>query len=400
MTCRICGADTKQVLDLGASPPANSLKNSPADPQESFPLVLEWCDVCDNVQLRDTLSADELYRDYLYVTPSSQLLSSHYDSLYAFLASSDYVSSRSFVVEAGSNVGNFLAHIQPHVRRVLGVDPANRICEMANEAGVPTICDFFDRRRVKKILVENGHADLVVARHCVAHNPSPHEMIAAAGELVSDAGYVAIENAYVVNTIENGEFDQIYHEHMFYFSIKSMRALLRQHGMRIVDTAMSPVHGGSVIFVAAKGVDGPVSPSVERYEARERLVLNAHSFVRFSERASEVRMRLRKLIDDLARRGFRIYTYGATAKGNTLLNFTGLSNEQIPYCVDGTPLKQGRFLPMSNIEIISEEQAASEPPDYFLLTAWNYESEIVAKVRAAGNHRTRFIVPIPSVRMT
>jgi SAM-dependent methyltransferase len=400
MICRICGAATREILDLGASPPANSLKPSSDVLQDSYPLVLDWCATCDNVQLRFTMAAEELYRDYLYVTPDSTMLSAHYEYLLSFLITNGYVDRTSFVVEAGSNAGHFLKHIHDRVGRVLGVDPAESICAMAIKSGVPTICDFFTQERASRILAEFGQADLVVARHVLAHNESPHEMVSAARGLLREHGFFVIENAYVLNTIENGEFDQVYHEHMFYFSIHSMQALLRMHSMRLVDVTMSLVHGGSIIFVAALGTDGPVSPSVERYASRERLFLNPEAFARFSEHASEVRRHLRELIRDLRDRGSSIYTYGATAKGNTLLNYVGLTNAEIPYCVDSTPVKQGRFLPMSNIEVISEEAAIRHPPDYFLLTAWNYQEEIITKVRGRGNYRTQFIVPIPFVRIT
>jgi SAM-dependent methyltransferase len=400
MSCRICAAPTVEVLDLGASPPANALKASPLESQRSYPLVLEWCETCDNVQLRDTISANELYRDYLYVTPASSMLTAHYEYLISFLLGNGYVKADSFVVEPGSNAGNFLTHIRRRVGKVLGVDPARQICEMAVEAGIPTICDFFNTARAGAIAADAGFADLVVARHCLAHNESPHEMVAAARELLGRGGYFVIENAYVLNTIENGEFDQVYHEHMFYFSISSMQALLRMHDMRLVDVTMSLVHGGSIVFVAALGRDGPVSPTVERYASRERLFLNRDAFQKFAGRAGEVREHLSQLVADLNARGSRIYCYGATAKGNTLLNFTGLTNAEIPFCVDSTPMKQGRYLPKSNIQVIAEDAGLRNPPDYFLMTAWNYQEEIISRVRAGGNYSTQFIIPIPFVRIT
>jgi SAM-dependent methyltransferase len=399
MSCRICTAATSEVLDLGSMPPANWLKSSPDEHQESFPLVLEWCETCGNVQLRDTLQPEVLYRDYLYVTPRSSMLDRHYDFLIAYLEANGYLNSGAFVVEAGSNAGHFLERIQPRVARVLGVDPAERIAAMANEAGVPTRPEFFDERIAAQIIQDGGCADLVVARHCLAHNPSPHEMVSAAASLLSDEGHFLIENAYALNTLENVEFDQIYHEHMFYFSIRSMQTLLELHGMRLVDVLMSLVHGGSIIFIAQKGLSGPIRPSVSHYEPRESHFLNRRAFAEFAERTAEVRDRLGELICGLVADGRSVYTYGATAKGNTLLNYVGLTRDEISYCVDNTPIKQGRFLPMSNIEIVSEERAGAEPPDYYLLTAWNYQDEIIGKVRAAGNYQTQFVVPIPFVRI-
>jgi SAM-dependent methyltransferase len=399
MACRICDARTTEVLDLGASPPANWLKERADQPEDSFPLVLEWCETCGNVQLRDTLEPDVLYRDYLYVTPRSTMLESHYDYLLSYLRTNAYLRSDSFVVEPGSNAGYFLERVQAAGAPVLGIDPAARIAQMANEGGIPTICDFFNREVAARIRAERGPADLVVARHCLAHNPSPHEMVEAAAHLLTDDGHLVIENAYVLNTLENTEFDQIYHEHMFYFAIRSMRTLLQLHGMRLVDVLMSLVHGGSIIFIAAKGTAAEIRSSVAAYEPREAHYLNHAAFAAFAQRTAEIKRRLAELIGELIGDGKSVYTYGATAKGNTLLNYVGLSASQIPFCVDSTPMKQGKLLPGSNITVISEEEAATDPPDYYLLTAWNYQDEIVRKVRDSGNYRSRFIVPIPFVRI-
>lgn len=399
MTCRICESTTKEVLDLGVSPPANSFKRSPDEQQEPFPLVLEWCKRCDNVQLRDMLDSAQLYQNYLYVTPDSTMLTAHYEYLHDYLVANGLLDPQSFVVEIGSNAGHFLKRLSTTARQILGVDPATRIATMANEWGVPTIADFFDASIAGQIVAEHGHADLVVARHCLAHNESPHEMMKGARALLSPQGRLVIENAYVLNTLENGEFDQVYHEHMFYFSIRSMKALLRRHNMHLVDVMMSLVHGGSIIFVAAMGQGGRTSDEVRMYEARERLFLNAKAFERFAQRARQVRTQLRELVGELNSQGRVIFTYGATAKGNTLLNFAGFTSEQIPYCVDSTPMKQGLFLPQSNIEVISEETSAKAPPDYFLLTAWNYQDEIVSKVRESGNYTSQFVIPIPSVKI-
>lgn len=399
MTCRICESPTEEVLDLGVSPPANSFKRSPAEEQEAFPLVLEWCKSCDNVQLRDTLDSAELYRNYLYVTPDSTMLSAHYDFLHDYLVANGLLKADSFVVEIGSNAGHFLKRLSGTADRILGVDPATRIAAMANESGVPTIADFFDATIADRVVAEHGRANLVVARHCLAHNETPHEMMDGARRLMSPDGRLVIENAYVLNTLENGEFDQVYHEHMFYFSIRSMRALLRRHDMHLVDVMMSLVHGGSIIFVAALGQGGRTTDEVRMYEARERLFLNAKAFERFAQRARQIRTQLRELVGELNSQGRVIYTYGATAKGNTLLNFAGFTCEQIPYCVDSTPMKQGLFLPQSNIEVISEVSAGKRPPDYFLLTAWNYQDEIVSKVRESGNYASKFVIPIPFVKI-
>ncbi|MGH2395467.1 MAG: class I SAM-dependent methyltransferase [bacterium] len=400
MGCRICGRSVREILDLGEMPPANSLKRFPEEHEVSYPLVVEFCDACGNVQLRDCLDSEALYRNYLYVTPRSAMLSEHYEYLYGYLSTNGYLGSDSTVLEIGSNAGLFLQYLKPKVKRVFGIDPAVAICELANGAGIETVCDFFSPTSALDVKMRVGRPDVILARHCFAHNSDPHEILQGVTDLLDAKGYFVVENAYLLNTIENNEFDQIYHEHMFYYSIRSMQHVLGLHDMHVVDVLMSLVHGGSIIFVAKKKMAGDgVNESVSKYLSRERLFLKPQAFDQFGAHAYETRRRLRTLIDQLKVDGRSIYTYGATAKGNTLLNFVGLTNNEITYCVDSTPLKQGRYLPKSNIEIVSEEEARAQPPDYFLLTAWNYKDEIVSKVRRSGNYRSKFIVPIPFVHI-
>src|SRR5437660_8021207 len=399
MSCRICGASaTRTVLDLGVSPPANSLLDRPDESQNCFPLVLEHCPHCANLQLRDCLDATELYRNYLYVTPDSRALQEHYEQLHHYLTARGYLAPQAFVLEVGSNVGLLLQYLQRKGFKVLGIDAAANICRMARDAGVNTICDFLSVTSARAIRDTYGMPDLLIARHCLAHNADPHAMIAAAAELLDKSAHLVIENAYLLNTIENNEFDQIYHEHMFYYSIRSMQALLARHGMHIVDVLLVPVHGGSIVFLTKQAVPGDrIHAAVEQQTAREDRALTPASFQRFAGNTLEIRRRLRATIAELIERRQRIYTYGATAKGTTLLNFVGITAAQIPCCVDSTPIKQGRYLPKCNIKVISEEEALRSPPEYFLLTAWNYKDEIIDKVRRAGNTYSRFIVPIPTV---
>jgi hypothetical protein len=218
--------------------------------------------------------------------------------------------------------------------------------------------------------------------------------------LLTDQGHLVVENAYLLSTIENNQFDQIYHEHMFYYCVQSMRRLLEEHGMCLVDALLAPVHGGSIVYIAKKAHRlGAARPSVRDHEAQEHIRLTPEAFRRFASNALGIKEQLRALVSEIRASGRSIYTYGATAKGNTLLNFVGLSVEDIPYCVDSTGVKQGRYLPKSNIKVISEEDALKMPPDYFLLTAWNYKDEIIAKVRRSGNTHSGFLVPIPRVEL-
>lgn len=400
LTCRVCGDTSIIVLDLGDSPPANALRRSPDQPETSFPLVLQRCETCGNVQLQDCLDHEELYKDYLYVTPNSTMLAEHYQHIYDFLKARDYLARHAAVLEVGSNIGLFLKFLKERVGPTLGIDPAVEICRLANESGIETVCDFFSRESAARLKERPFHPDVIFFRHCFAHNCDPHAMIEGVKEVLPENGLVVIENAYLLSTIQNNEFDQIYHEHMFYYSIRSMKHLLQMHGLSLIDIHISQIHGGSIVFIAQwHNGRRPVNDAVTQYAQQEEPIFLKESFDLFSANAYRTRDQLRAMVTSLKASGFTLYTYGATAKGNTLLNFAGLTHKEIACCVDSTPIKQGRFLPKSNIRIISEAEAFASPPDYFLLTAWNYKEEIISKVNRECNYRPKFIIPVPSVHI-
>ena len=386
MTCRLCHAPVQDFMDLGSQPPANRLTSTPTT-QERFPLVLQWCPACTCVQLRDTQSPEDLYGEYLYETPDTPSLTDHYDALLKFLKEHGHLRTHAKTVEAGSNNGLFLRRLMVHGHKVIGVEPAKRIAVKANLSGALTVADYFTPQVAAGIKNRQGPQDAVFLRHCLAHNPSPHTMLEAAALLISDRGRVVIENAYLMDTLAGCEWDQVYGEHMFYFSATAVARLLERHGLKLVDAMRSPVHGGSVAFVAARS--GERSDMVRKLIAQESVMLNRETLDRFADVAERGRRDLFRLITSL--KG-TVATYGATAKGNTLLNSTGLTSDHVAYCVDSTPAKQGRYLPGSGIQVRPE----GEEPDYFLLTAWNYRDEIVSKTRASGNMRTRFILPVPT----
>ena len=385
------------------SPPANSLLSKKEQKIEKYPLVLDFCENCNNLQLRDCLNIDDLYKHYYYITPQSTILNDHYEYLTKFLISRNYINSSSKVIEIGSNVGLYLDFLKPYVGSVLGVDPAKNITQIANRNGIPTICDFFNNKLANKILVSNGKADAIIARHCIAHNSSPHELLKGVKTLLSEDGAAIIENAYVLNTLENNEFDQIYHEHMFYYSIQSMSKALEMNGLQLQDVYFSLVHGGSILFVAKHSkAFKEESDSLKKYLQYEKAILNNFMLDKFSSNVYKFKKDLKNLMISLKKNNpsTNIYTYGATAKGNTLLNYVGLNQNHIKYCVDCTEIKQGKYLPGSNIQIVSEDFADQNPPTHFLLTAWNYKDEIIKKVRNKGNLDSAFIIPFPNLTIS
>ncbi len=398
MDCRICGAGTRLLLDLGSMPPANWLVERADSQEQLFPLSLKVCETCSNLQLPVCLGADILYSHYFYVTPDSRMLERHYDWLIEFLFDKGYVDRGSSILEIGSNRGAFLKRLMPLVSSALGVDPAQNVVEMAMEGGIPTVCDFFDAASASRIESEFGKKSVIVARHCLAHNEWPQRMLQGVDALLSSDGIFVIENNYAGKMIEDVEFDQIYHEHMFYYSLSSLDAMLRRNGLRVIDVDLRDIHGGSIVCVAAReGSSWETATAVDAFARREEVLLNAASLETFVRRVNELRWHLRSTIDSIRARGKTISAYGATAKAATLLNACKLTARDIPFCADSTAIKQGRFIPGTGIAIVAEQELLKTPPDYFLLTAWNYKDELIDKVRAAGGSEVGFIVPFPEV---
>jgi SAM-dependent methyltransferase len=398
--CRICQGDTFCVIDLGNHPFANALLAAPTAQITRYPLALHVCRECGTAQLSYCADDHELYSDYIYITPRSVSLSEHYGQIVEFLAREGYLSSQAHVAEIGSNIGRFLEYLAPHVASVLGIDPAVNIAEMANAAGIRTVNEFFNAETGRMICEQEGRKDLIVARHCFAHNEKPWLMLEGVVELLQPDGVLVIENAYFLDTVNRGEFDQIYHEHMYYHSLRSISAIVARYGLRLVDVYHSTIHGGTMAYVIKfANRDAAMSDRVYHYLGLEKEMHQPAFYEDFKVRIETNREELRDLLQQLLANGKTIHAYGASAKSTTLLNYYNITAAMVPYVVDSTVTKHGKYIPLANLQVIPEEEGALNPPDYYLLTVWNYKDEIIRKVRLLGNEHSQFILPHPHIEI-
>jgi C-methyltransferase len=398
--CRICQGETRGVIDLGDMPLANKLKHQADAPEKRFPLAVEFCHGCGNLQLTFCVEPHELYDDYLYVTPSSAALEAHNVNLFYHMRAQSYLPENAFLLEFGSNVGHFLRYAQTQVGRVLGIDPARAIVEMANAQGLPSICDYFGPETADRLKADYGSADVVVGRHCAAHNPDPHGLVEGARRALAPNVVFVMENAYGLNTVLNGEIGQIYHEHMYYYTARAVQALFARNGLDLIDLFYADnVHGGSMVFFGAPKGSRTVRPVVEATIARERAILNDALLDLLPASLERWRTETRALLDRFRENDRTVWMYGGSAKAATFINAVGITEKDIAFCADSTPEKIGRFLPGTGIEIRTEAEAIAARPDYYLVTAWNYRNELIGKVRAGGNLHSGFAVPFPEVQV-
>ena len=247
--CRLCGEENREIINLGESPPANNFLDSQISHIDSFPLILDFCDSCGGFQLRDCLDKDHLYSNYTYLTPDTNSLTEHYENIVDFLTKNSYIDSSTDCLEIGSNNGLFLNYLKPHVSTVLGVDPAKNVATYAKQLGIETIVDFFSKDTVKKIENKKRDIGFVSARHMFAHNSSPNEIFEGIDIILNDEGVVLIENQYAFETLRTGAFDQIYHEHMFYYSVQNMQNYLNLYSYDLNDVFFTNFTKNRFIFI-------------------------------------------------------------------------------------------------------------------------------------------------------
>jgi hypothetical protein len=394
--CRLClSKNLHPVLDLGNQPPANSLREDLNESLSEAPLALVRCDDCSTIQLTATVDPAYLFSQYVWVTATSATARS-YSEIYCAEVLKRAVVESPFVVEIASNDGTFLKQFKSKDCPVLGVDPAQNIAADATNAGIPTWAEFFDITIAKKILAEKQKPNIVMARNVIPHVKEIHSIVEGLSALVDDTGMVVIEFHYAKAIAEELHYDSIYHEHLFYFSIKSLCALFLQYGLSPFDALVSPISGGSLALFFSHNKLEPSAALKGLVDAENLSGLNDLSFwQRFGVESEKHAQSLRGIVADYAQKG-KLVAYGASARSSTLMNFAGISTQQIECVVDRNPIKHGLYTPGTNIPIVSYEEGLNKlDGKHLLLLAWNFEEEIVKDLRASG-FKGDIVIPLPN----
>lgn len=401
-SCRDCGsAGLVQFIDLSDQPPANAFltkEQIDAGAEERYPLRTYVCDECHLVQLVDVVDIDTLFQNYVYLTAGAgPTTPKHFREYAENIARRFNLSSDDFVVELGSNDGLLLAAFQDlGIKRVLGVDPAKNVAEMANARGVLTIAEEWNEGLVKDIAAKYGKADMIIGNNVVAHINDHQGLVRGVKALLAKDGAFVFEAPYLVDMFENLSYDTIYHEHLSCLSLRPLVRLFASHGLEVFDVEEKNVQGRSIrVFVGWPGAHER-SPRVQEFIAKEEAI-GLHRVESYRDLAKRIQMRMDELVGLLAKlkqEGHRIAGYGAPAKGNTLLNFTKIGPEILDYLTEELPTKVGKFSPGMHIPVVHIEDARKDPPDYFLVLAWNYLDKILEREEPLRKKGTKFIVPI------
>lgn len=403
--CRTCGSKNLQlVLDLGKTALVNDFlkPEEVADYKISLPLRLVLCPDCSLVQLADTVDPKVLYSHYAYVTSTSMTMDAHLNKLVTHLLSVAGLGAGSKVLEIASNTGVLLKKFKEKGCNVLGVEPAGNIADVAIATAIPTRKEFFNAATARKLQADWGAADLILGRHVFAHIDDLRDLVAGLEAISHPETLIAFEVPYLVDFFEHTEYDTVYHEHLSYISVRSIESLVQGSSFALSRVDRYPIHGGSILFqLRHRSSKVPVHPSVAQAlqdEAQLRLADPA-TWTAFAQRVNHIRTELPALLRKLKAQGKRIIGYGASAKGNTLLNTCGLTTKELDYIIDNTPFKQNKVAPGSWLPVQPPEKLLQDQPDYALLLAWNFAPEIIKRETEFQRRGGRFILPIPEPKI-
>ncbi len=401
--CRICNSKRLElVLDLGIQPPANSFLKKISSSEKKFPLRLFFCKDCFLLQLVDILDKKLLFSHYLYLSGANKPILEHF-SKYAFDVLNKFRENKRkmLIIEIGSNDGSLLKEFKKLGVNVLGIEPASNISKIALKSNIPTMNKFFTSKLASTI-AKKEKPDIILANNVVGHIEDLNDFVLGIKNLLDDDGIFVFEVPYVLDLLKKTEFDTIYHEHLSYFSLLALTKLFKKFELKIFDIQRQLVHGGTLrIFVAKKG-RRKINPKVNKMIDFEKKygISKIRTYKQFGKKVWTLRNSLQKKIKKLKQEGKMIYGYGASAKGNVLLNFCNIDNKMINFIIDTTSLKQNLLTPGTHIPIKSPKKIIQKGVgDIFLLLAWNYKVDILKKEKSFRKRGGKFLIPVPNPRI-
>lgn len=402
--CRFCGRPLTRVFaDLGVSPVSTAyIPDSSFMGEKIFPLRVHVCDNCKLVQAEEYETPQNIFGEYAYFSSASQPWLQHCKQYCDHMEKTMHLNGDSFVVEIASNDGYLLRNFVERGIPVLGVEPAKNIAQTAQEKGIPTRCEFFGKQAAEQIVLEYRQADLLIGNNVLAHVPDLHDFVQGLRVLLSKNGILTMEFPHLLKLIEECQFDTIYHEHFYYYSLLAIQRIFDYYGLTIFDVDELPTHGGSLRIYACHTGEGryAASSKVDDVLNKERAAHldDVQVYQDFNTRIQQLKRDTLTYLIAEKNAGKRIAAFGAPAKGNTFLNYCGIGRDFIDFTVDDTPYKQGLFLPGSRIPIYPREKLFEEKPDIVLILPWNWAGEIVRQLNCVKQYGGELVTLIPKVK--
>ena len=393
--CRICkNQKVELIIDLGDQPPANCLYKQNENPPSRVPLRIGRCASCATVQLLETINPEQLFSKYVWLTQTAKM-AVDYAETFADRLEKVLVSRTRSILEVGSNDGTFLKALQKRGHKVLGVDPASNIGDVARSAGVPTVSDFFSFKLAKELVEKHQKFDVVIARNVLPHVADLHSVISGIRESLAEGGVAVFEFHRADMIMEELHYDSIYHEHLYLHSLNSIENIANRYELKAFDVDESPISGGSfVVYFSLDMRSESMALKVSREHESKLQINSLEAWQKFSQSTTDHILKFRNLVLNSVTEKKKIIGFGASARSSTLLNAAELCGDQILAIADNNEWKQGLMTPGSAIKIISLEEALLLQPDIVVLLAWNFKSELLTQLKESG-FSGEVIIPLP-----
>lgn len=407
-TCAFCDAPNLfQFLDFGEVALAGAfLKSDQIADEQYYRLRIAFCEKCFGVQVVDQIPPSTLFSDYFYFSSAIGSLTQHFAVHGRNMVDRFIPDREGTVLEFGCNDGVLLKPIaEQGVSKVIGVDPASNVISKIDDDRIIKVNDFFTLSVAKKIVVNHGHADLIFANNVFAHISNINDTTSAVHHTLSSDGVFVFEVHYLGKILDELQYDMIYHEHIYYYSLLSAVEHLAKHGLVVFDAQEISVHGGSLRVFACRNQSKYATQVTSRVKNLiEKEVAGGfdrkETFANFGIKVEQTKNQLLELVRDLKAKGNKVAGYGASGRANTIIQYCDLGEDLLDYIVDDAPAKQGYITPGSHLPIVDRSVLLSaDRPDYIVLFAWSFLDEVVEKNKDYFSTGGRIIVPLPEPKV-
>ena len=396
--CQISGLkDLKSIMFLGYLPPPTEMKkiNSKIEEETFYPADLVYSDKSKLVQLNTIVNKEILFsKDYAYTSSTTKILRENFKELYFDCKKIINISKKDLIIDIGSNDGNLLSNFKKN-HRVLGITP-EKIGKLAIRKGIPTLIRYFDEATTQLILKKYGKAKIITATNVFAHIENVSALMKNILRILHKDGVFISESHYLVSLIKTNQYDTIYHEHLRYYSLSSLKYLFDKYGLKIIHAKKINTHGGSIRVYVTKSSKFKINKSVKKILNIEKKYLNWKTFNNFRRNVFKSKINLYSILKNIKKKNKKICGIGAPARASTLINYIGLDENIIDYVLEIEGSKKiGIYIPGTKIPILSEKKLFIDQPDFAILFSWHIGSELKKKLRKRG-FKGKFIVPLPT----
>jgi 2-polyprenyl-3-methyl-5-hydroxy-6-metoxy-1,4-benzoquinol methylase len=407
MKCRHCSYDLQHTfVDLSSSPPSNAYltKKTINEPEKWYPLKVLVCDKCWLVQTEDFVGASEMFsEDYAYFSSFSSTWLKHAEDYVENITSRFSINSESLVVEIAANDGYLLQYVKDKGIPCYGIEPTHSTAEAARNKGIEIIEDFFSVKKANELLRDGRQSDLIISNNVLAHVPDINDFVKGISILLKPNGIATFEFPHLLNLVELNQFDTIYHEHYSYLSLTAVQKIFKANGLLIFDIEELSTHGGSLRIYAQRsdlGLHIKSKAVITLKKKEDKLGMSDINFYKgFQRRIEKVKIEFLKFALQVKTEGKQIVGYGAAAKGNTMMNFSGVREDIVSYVVDKSPAKKGKFMPGSRVPIVDIKNILLTKPDYIIIFPWNLKDEIILQLEFIKEWGGEFVILIPELKI-